>query len=213
MADLIGYVQTHSHLNKSLLDTYEQTEVNLADAVTKKHSHENKSVLDLVTAPFTLANETYLETTIPDALLKSYAQIYVASEVGVSQSVPNGTDWTKILLFDTNDVYNLSTPDHVNDRIVVGKTGLYKIGWSFTTQANANNFTMHTGLFKNGSRIVNARVIRKFGTAGDISTGTMATLVRCNLNDILELKCFHNYGSPVNFTVGYANFYCDKLAD
>lgn len=40
----------HSHANKELLDTYTQTEANLADAVAKKHNHENKSVLDGITA-------------------------------------------------------------------------------------------------------------------------------------------------------------------
>lgn len=36
----------HSHDNKSLLDSYTQTEVNLADAVSKKHTHSNKTALD-----------------------------------------------------------------------------------------------------------------------------------------------------------------------
>lgn len=40
----------HSHANKDLLDTYTQTEVNLADAVAKKHEHSNKDVLDGITA-------------------------------------------------------------------------------------------------------------------------------------------------------------------
>lgn len=37
---------THTHDNKALLDTYTQTEVDLADAVAKKHTHANKTVLD-----------------------------------------------------------------------------------------------------------------------------------------------------------------------
>lgn len=37
---------THTHANKALLDTYTQTEVNLADAVAKKHSHANAAELD-----------------------------------------------------------------------------------------------------------------------------------------------------------------------
>ena len=41
--------KSHSHTNKSLLDTYTQTESNLADAVTKKHTHANKAVLDGIT--------------------------------------------------------------------------------------------------------------------------------------------------------------------
>lgn len=38
--------QSHTHGNKALLDTYTQTEANLADAVAKKHGHANKAVLD-----------------------------------------------------------------------------------------------------------------------------------------------------------------------
>lgn len=40
----------HSHANKDLLDTYTQTEANLADAVAKKHAHDNKAVLDGITS-------------------------------------------------------------------------------------------------------------------------------------------------------------------
>lgn len=40
----------HTHANKALLDTYTQTEADLADAVTKKHSHANGTVLGGVTA-------------------------------------------------------------------------------------------------------------------------------------------------------------------
>ena len=39
----------HAHLNKDLLDTYTQTEADLADAVAKKHSHANAAALDMVT--------------------------------------------------------------------------------------------------------------------------------------------------------------------
>lgn len=38
----------HTHSNKSLLDTYTQTEVDLADAVSKKHTHTNKTILDQI---------------------------------------------------------------------------------------------------------------------------------------------------------------------
>ena len=40
----------HSHTNKALLDTYTQTEANLASAVSSKHSHSNESVLDGITS-------------------------------------------------------------------------------------------------------------------------------------------------------------------
>lgn len=40
---------SHTHANKALLDTYTQTEADLADAVSKKHDHSNKAVLDAIT--------------------------------------------------------------------------------------------------------------------------------------------------------------------
>ena len=40
---------SHTHDNKALLDTYAQTETDLADAVAKKHDHVNKSILDTST--------------------------------------------------------------------------------------------------------------------------------------------------------------------
>lgn len=40
----------HDHANKELIDTYTQTEANLADAVAKKHAHSNLAVLDGITA-------------------------------------------------------------------------------------------------------------------------------------------------------------------
>lgn len=40
----------HTHANKELLDTYDQTNDNIKDAVAKKHSHANADVLDGITA-------------------------------------------------------------------------------------------------------------------------------------------------------------------
>lgn len=51
---------SHTHSNKSLLDTYKQTEANLADAVSKKHTHSNKAILDNTTASFTVAEKEKL---------------------------------------------------------------------------------------------------------------------------------------------------------
>ena len=39
---------THTHANKALLDTYDQTNKDLKDAVAKKHSHANKTELDKI---------------------------------------------------------------------------------------------------------------------------------------------------------------------
>lgn len=70
---------SHTHDNKALLDTYTQTEANLADAVAKKHSHANadelakiadgdKAKWDAVVADhLTSADKTALENSIKEA--------------------------------------------------------------------------------------------------------------------------------------------------
>lgn len=69
----------HEHSNKALLDTYTQTEVDLADAVAKKHEHANAAELakivdgdkakwDAVAADhLTSADKTTLENSIKEA--------------------------------------------------------------------------------------------------------------------------------------------------
>lgn len=39
---------SHSHSNKTLLDTYDQSNTDIADAVNKKHAHSNLSNLDSI---------------------------------------------------------------------------------------------------------------------------------------------------------------------
>ena len=39
---------THTHANKALLDTYDQTNADIKDAVEKKHAHANKAELDKI---------------------------------------------------------------------------------------------------------------------------------------------------------------------
>jgi hypothetical protein len=72
----------HTHANKALLDTYDQTNANLADAVSKKHAHTNQAVLDGTTASFTTADETKL-----DGIEAGATADQVASEVPFT---PNG---------------------------------------------------------------------------------------------------------------------------
>lgn len=54
----------HTHENKSLLDSYTQTEDNIADAVNKKHTHENINLLD---------SYTQTDTNLADAVKKKHS--------------------------------------------------------------------------------------------------------------------------------------------
>ncbi len=57
----------HSHTNKALLDSYTQTEADLADAVAKKHAHANATVLDGITAEKVSAWDSKTNSYIQDS--------------------------------------------------------------------------------------------------------------------------------------------------
>lgn len=49
---------SHTHTNKTLLDTYNQTNVDISDAVAKKHNHANQTILDNTSDSFTTVLRT-----------------------------------------------------------------------------------------------------------------------------------------------------------
>lgn len=63
--------EKHSHGNKALLDSYTQTEKNLADAVAKKHDHTNKEVLDGIDAEKVAAWDAKADDSALAAIAKS----------------------------------------------------------------------------------------------------------------------------------------------
>ena len=76
----------HTHSNKTTLDTYTQTEADLADAVSKKHSHTNSTVLANTTASYTTAEATKLSG------IATSANNYTHPTTDGSKHVPaNGT--------------------------------------------------------------------------------------------------------------------------
>lgn len=68
----IDAIDNHSHSNKSLLDTYDQTNANIKDAVTKKHSHSftDSDVNDAISKEHTHDNKTALDGITPDDIEK-----------------------------------------------------------------------------------------------------------------------------------------------
>lgn len=69
----------HSHDNKELLDTYTQTEADLADAVAKKHAHENADVLNGITADHVASWANIATNTQAIAALNIKPNVYTAT--------------------------------------------------------------------------------------------------------------------------------------
>ena len=63
--------KSHGHANKALLDTYTQTEADLADAVAKKHTHANATVLDGISAEKITAWDAAVQSITANTGLKA----------------------------------------------------------------------------------------------------------------------------------------------
>lgn len=85
---------THTHENKALLDTYTQTEVNLADAVAKKHSHANAAEL----AKFADGDKAKLDTAVQSITAGTGLK---ATKTGTDVAVD--IDDTVVFVFDCGD--------------------------------------------------------------------------------------------------------------
>ena len=79
---------SHTHANKALLDTYTQSNANLAAAVTASHAHANKATLD-----------TYDQTNvdIADAVSKKHASTVLGTKTVDETAIGNG----KVMVYRT----------------------------------------------------------------------------------------------------------------
>ena len=91
MDSRVGVVEAkaHEHTNKALLDTYTQTEANLADAVAKKHEHSNLAVLEGITSTKVTAWDAAESNakTYADGLNTAMDTRMVAVEAGLASFV------------------------------------------------------------------------------------------------------------------------------
>ena len=116
--------QSHVHDNKELLDTYTQTEADLADAVAKKHEHTNKDVLDGI------SSEKVAAWDAAEQNAKDYADGLVENikpyEGGVATSIVSGENDTYVVnvkvAADTEAKKNFLDVSETNELEVTGIT-------------------------------------------------------------------------------------------
>ena len=90
---------SHTHSNKALLDTYTQTEANLADAVAKKHEHTNKTVLDGITSgqveswdAAAASAHTHSNKTVLDGITSTKVSNWDSAFTNMLTGITHGTD-------------------------------------------------------------------------------------------------------------------------
>lgn len=96
--------QAHEHKNKTLLDSYDQTNEAITDAVTKKHEHANKSALDTIPSGGVSNDKAETSTTkIPTCAAVRGA---IDEAVLSSGNLPSGGSDGQVLTKKTNANYD-----------------------------------------------------------------------------------------------------------
>lgn len=171
----------HSHGNKTLLDTYDQTNANIKDAVTKKHSHSNKNVLDNTTASYTTADKEKLDA-IDDSLKNVTAdQIGKVKDVEVNGTSVLGTDGVAaITIADLEaDFVSVATTDSVwkTNGIMVNGTTYQAIRVEKTDSA--------LGVFNSaGQEIIVQKVVAKENNVDYLYLCVGTTKIACTIRKL-----------------------------
>ena len=77
----------HTHINKALLDTYTQTETNLADAVNKKHSQGTDTTLGTMTADINMNSHKVTNLAAPTTSGDAIRQTSNITEANLADAV------------------------------------------------------------------------------------------------------------------------------
>ena len=116
--------KAHEHANKALLDTYTQTEVDLADAVAKKHEHTNKTVLDGITSEKVAAWDAADQNIIEAIKVNGVGQAVVDKAVDIT--VPTKLD--QLTGYDTLTSEIGKKVDAVDGKSLVDDNLIIKLG-------------------------------------------------------------------------------------
>lgn len=102
----------HSHLNKTILDTYNQTNSDITDAVIKRHSHTNKALLDSYTQ--TNSNLALAVSQTHSHANYNIINAYTNSNTAISGAIANSHTHTNKTLLDGYTNSDAAISDAIN---------------------------------------------------------------------------------------------------
>ena len=150
----------------------------------------------------------------------SYAGIGVEDGV-TAQTVPNGTTAQVVTAFNTaqgfNDASNDCTPNKVNSRVEITRTGRYKVDWSMTVAAGTNNVQVYGGVILGGALMVSGQAATKLGTSSDRhfmgGTAIIDVASVAGTDGHVKMGIWHGHGGSVDLTPLFAGLIAVRLGD
>ena len=123
-----------------------------------------------------------------------------------SQSIASGSTYTKATCFTNNDPAANCSADAANDKILLTKTGYYKVSCSISFTSGTNNVIFKAAAFLDGTEQDNCHCERKITTGTDIGSMSFVGIIDCTAeNTEVDLRFAHDNGASVDIIVKYAN--------
>lgn len=188
----------HTHSNKSLLDTYAQTEANLSDAVTKKHAHSNKALLDTYTQTEANIADAVTEKHLHDnkALLDTYSNTNADISDAISKE---HTHSNKSVLDATTASYTTAEATKLSG-IADGAEANVQANWNeATTTSDAYIQNKPTSL-KNPYSVTIQKNATTIDTYDGSSAKTINITVPTTASDVGALPSSTKYGETIDLT-------------
>lgn len=174
-----AYSQSHAHSNKALLDTYDQTNANLSDAVTKKHSQGTDTTLGSMTADINMNSHQLTNLSAPNATNKALRQTVKITEamlektLYIVENAQTGTTYTlvigddhKLITCSNSSAITLTVPNNTSVAFTVGTQILVmQKGTGTVTISGASGVTINS---PNNAK----KTITQYSMAGLIKLGT-----------------------------------------
>ena len=123
-----------------------------------------------------------------------------------TQSIPNGTTPTKIVVFSDNGVSSHCTADAANDKITITHPGIYDVKLSISYACGTNNVNWFARIFVGGVAAPNIHSEGNTATAGAYRSTSLSGKIKVTTVPVdIDYRVIHDYGSAVNLSFVAAN--------
>ena len=142
-----------------------------------------------------------------------FGEIYTADNT-TAQTIPTGTDYTKLTALNTAGEYRGVTIDAVNNKIILPSAGYYKVEVTGSSKLDTANVALRTALFLNGAEVSKIHSVRRIPTANDESTTAIGGIIQVtSANSYIDVRVRHDNGGDVDLTTRYANLNVTYIGD
>lgn len=137
----------------------------------------------------------------------NFAEIFRHIDLGdTTQSIPTGTTPTKITAFSTNGEQSIATADKANDKIIINKTGRYKVDLSISYASGTNAVNWKAYIFSGGVEMHNIHSTGFTSTANDKRSTALGGII--NVTSVpcdIDYRVSHSGGASVDLIFAYLN--------